>query len=76
MGVLSAALVIAIVVGLLAVLILKKKKKKAIKEFKLELVSREDMIRKASREGNYTYSLHCNENVDIRFSVHDACLLE
>ncbi|VDI09897.1 plexin A [Mytilus galloprovincialis] len=49
-GALAAALATAIVIGLSAVLILRKKKKKAIKEFKMELMTREEMIRKASRE--------------------------
>ncbi|XP_076089143.1 plexin-B3-like [Mytilus galloprovincialis] len=47
---LAAALVTTVVIGMLAVIVLKKKKKKAIKEFKMELITREEMIRKASRE--------------------------
>lgn len=50
-GLLAAALFTAVVVGILIVLIMKKKKKKIIKEFKMELLTREEMIRKASREG-------------------------
>ncbi|CAG2246637.1 PLXNB [Mytilus edulis] len=49
-GALAAALATAIVIGVSAVVILRKKKKKAIKEFKMELMTREEMIRKASRE--------------------------
>ncbi|CAG2223448.1 PLXNB [Mytilus edulis] len=49
-GVLAAALVIAVTIGILAVVILRKKKRKAIKEFKMELMTREEMVRKASRE--------------------------
>ncbi|XP_063418244.1 plexin-A2-like [Mytilus trossulus] len=49
-GVLAAALVIAVTIGILAVMVLKKKKRKAIKEFKMELMTREEMVRKASRE--------------------------
>ncbi|XP_052080590.1 plexin-B1-like [Mytilus californianus] len=49
-GVLAAALLIAVIIGILAVLVLRKKKKKAIKEFKMELMTREEMVRKASRE--------------------------
>lgn len=50
-GLLAAAFVIAVVVGVFTVFIMKKKKRKVIKEFKLELLTREEMIRKASREG-------------------------
>ncbi|CAC5377409.1 PLXND [Mytilus coruscus] len=53
-GALAAALVTAVVIGVSAVVILRKKKKKAIKEFKMELMTREEIIRKASREG-YTF---------------------
>ncbi|CAC5364404.1 PLXNB [Mytilus coruscus] len=49
-GILAAALVTAVVIGMLAVIVFKKKKKKAIKEFKMELMTREEIIRKASRE--------------------------
>ncbi|XP_076112674.1 plexin-A2-like isoform X1 [Mytilus galloprovincialis] len=49
-GVLAAALAIAVTIGILAVFVLKKKKRKAIKEFKMELMTREEMVRKASRE--------------------------
>ncbi|CAC5368904.1 PLXNB [Mytilus coruscus] len=49
-GILAAALVTAVVIGMLAVVVFKKKKKKAIKEFKMELMTREEIIRKASRE--------------------------
>ncbi|XP_076089353.1 plexin-B1-like [Mytilus galloprovincialis] len=49
-GVLAAALVIAVVIGILSVVVLRKKKRKAIKEFKMELMTREEMVRKASRE--------------------------
>ncbi|CAG2203352.1 unnamed protein product [Mytilus edulis] len=49
-GVLVAALITAIVIGVLAVVILRKQKKRAVKEFKIELMTREEMIRKASRE--------------------------
>ncbi|XP_071159994.1 plexin A3-like [Mytilus edulis] len=49
-GALAAALATAIIIGVSAVVILRKKKKKAIKEFKMELMTREEMIRKASRE--------------------------
>ncbi|XP_071175959.1 plexin-B1-like [Mytilus edulis] len=49
-GLLAAAFVIAVVVGVFTVFIMKKKKRKVIKEFKLELLTREEMIRKASRE--------------------------
>ncbi|CAC5391119.1 PLXNB [Mytilus coruscus] len=49
-GVLATALLIAVIIGILAVLVLRKKKKKAIKEFKMELMTREEMVRKASRE--------------------------
>ncbi|CAG2203341.1 PLXNA [Mytilus edulis] len=47
-GVLAAALVTAVTIGILAVLVLKRKRK-AIKEFKMELMTREEMVRKASR---------------------------
>lgn len=50
-GVLTAALVTAIIVGISAVVLLRRKKKRVIKEFKMELMTREEMIRKASREG-------------------------
>lgn len=50
-GALAAALATAIVIGVSAVVILRKKKRKAIKEFKMELMTREETIRKASREG-------------------------
>ncbi|XP_063446890.1 plexin-A2-like [Mytilus trossulus] len=49
-GVLAAALVTAIIVGISAVVLLRRKKKRVIKEFKMELMTREEMIRKASRE--------------------------
>ncbi|CAC5382906.1 PLXNA [Mytilus coruscus] len=49
-GVLAAALVTAVVLGISAVVILRKKKKRVMKEFKMELMTREEMIRKASRE--------------------------
>ncbi|XP_076112616.1 plexin-B3-like [Mytilus galloprovincialis] len=49
-GVLAAALVTAVVIGISAVVVLRRKKKKVIKEFKMELMTREEMIRKASRE--------------------------
>ncbi|XP_063443277.1 plexin-A1-like [Mytilus trossulus] len=49
-GALAAALASAIVIGVCAVVILRKKKKKTIKEFKMELMTREETIRKASRE--------------------------
>ncbi|XP_063445701.1 plexin-B2-like [Mytilus trossulus] len=49
-GLLAAAFVTAVVVGIFTVFIMKKKKRKVIKEFKLELLTREEMIRKASRE--------------------------
>ncbi|XP_052081072.1 plexin-A1-like [Mytilus californianus] len=49
-AILAAALVTAVVIGISAVVILRKKKKKAIKEFKMELMTREETIRKASRE--------------------------
>lgn len=56
-GFLAAALVTTVVIGMLAVIVLKKKKKKAIKEFKMELITREEMIRKASREGELVFIL-------------------
>ncbi|XP_052080994.1 plexin-B2-like [Mytilus californianus] len=49
-GVLAAALITAVVIGVLAVVVLRSKKKRAVKEFKIELMTREEMIRKASRE--------------------------
>ncbi|CAC5392625.1 unnamed protein product [Mytilus coruscus] len=49
-GVLAATLVTAVIIVILAVLVLKKKKRKAIKELKMELMTREEMVRKASRE--------------------------
>ncbi|XP_076112604.1 plexin-B1-like isoform X2 [Mytilus galloprovincialis] len=49
-GVLAASLVTAVVIGISAVVLLRRKKKKVIKEFKMELMTREEMIRKASRE--------------------------
>ncbi|CAC5414003.1 PLXNB [Mytilus coruscus] len=49
-GVLAAALVTAVIIGIFAVVVLRKKKRKAIKEFKMELMTREEMVRKASRE--------------------------
>ncbi|XP_071159959.1 plexin-B2-like isoform X2 [Mytilus edulis] len=49
-GVLVAALITAIVIGVLAVVILRKQKKRDVKEFRIELMTREEMIRKASRE--------------------------
>ncbi|XP_052080668.1 plexin-B1-like isoform X9 [Mytilus californianus] len=49
-GVLAAALVTAVVIGISAVVFLRKKKKRVMKEFKMELMTREEMIRKASRE--------------------------
>lgn len=50
-GVLAAALFTVVIIGVSAVIFLKKKKKRVIKEFKMELMTREEMIRKASREG-------------------------
>ncbi|CAG2203337.1 PLXNA [Mytilus edulis] len=62
-GVLAAALVIAVVIGILSVVVLRKKKRKAIKEFKMELMTREEMVRKASRE----------EFADAQMTMRNVC---
>ncbi|XP_063418248.1 plexin-B2-like [Mytilus trossulus] len=49
-GALAVALVTAIIIGVSAVVFLRKKRKRVIKEFKMELMTREETIRKASRE--------------------------
>ncbi|CAG2203346.1 unnamed protein product [Mytilus edulis] len=49
-GFLTAALITAVVISVFAVIIIRKKKKRTIKEFKIELMTREEMIREASRE--------------------------
>ncbi|XP_063418246.1 plexin-B1-like [Mytilus trossulus] len=49
-GIMTAALITAVVISVFAVTIIRKKKKRTIKEFKIELMTREEMIREASRE--------------------------
>ncbi|XP_052080585.1 plexin-B1-like isoform X2 [Mytilus californianus] len=49
-GVLAAALVTAVIIGIFAVVVLRKNKRKTIKEFKMELMTREELVRKTSRE--------------------------
>ena len=53
--VLSIAVVAAVVIGGSAVLIIRQKKIQAEKNFEMELISREEKIRDASREGTLIY---------------------
>lgn len=71
-GLLAAAIVIAVVVGIFTVFILKKKKRKVIKEFKLELLTREEMIRKTSREGMIKGSLYVCIMKKVHFNTITA----
>ena len=50
-AVLATVFVVAVVVGVATVLIIRQKKIKAEKNFEMELISREEKIRDASREG-------------------------
>ncbi|CAC5373741.1 PLXNA [Mytilus coruscus] len=60
-GILTAALVTAVVTGVLAVVIIRKKKRRTTKEFRMELLTREEIIREASRE----------EFADAQMSIRD-----
>ena len=51
-GVLIALFVTSIILGTLLVVVYRRKRKQALKDFQMELQSREDKVREASREGN------------------------
>jgi len=50
-AVLATAFVAAVVIGVATVLIIRQRKIKAEENFEMELISREEKIRNASREG-------------------------
>ncbi|VDI05385.1 Hypothetical predicted protein [Mytilus galloprovincialis] len=54
-GIMTAALITAVVISVFAVIIIRKKKKRTIQEFEIELMTREEMIREASRKGDYFF---------------------
>ncbi|CAC5360073.1 PLXNA [Mytilus coruscus] len=73
-GILVAGLVVSIFIGMSAVLVLRRKKIKAVNEFKMKIKAKEEMIQKASREGERIANLRGedgNEYTEPDESVYD-----
>lgn len=62
----STAFVVAVVITVSIVLVVRQKMVKAEKNFEMEVISREEKVRDASREGTLTYT-----NLYVRVDIQN-----